>query len=111
MAQSVREPVSAQPLPGSEAAGTITIDVAAKLLMVTHRSRRIGTPSRKGRPPTRADRCHNLVGNSAAAAFPPRRLVAGASAYICDGPSRNVAILEAHGGCEPVRASCGTGST
>jgi hypothetical protein len=32
MAQST---VSAQPLPGSEAAGTITIDVAAKLLMVT----------------------------------------------------------------------------
>lgn len=29
------EPVSAQPLPGSEGAGTITIDVAAKLLMVT----------------------------------------------------------------------------
>ena len=35
MAQSVREPVSAQPLHGSEGASTITIDVAAKLLMVT----------------------------------------------------------------------------
>jgi hypothetical protein len=35
MGRSAREPVSAQPLHGSEAAGTITIDVAAKLLMVT----------------------------------------------------------------------------
>ena len=33
MARTV--PISAQPLPGSEAAGTITIEVAAKLLMVT----------------------------------------------------------------------------
>jgi len=35
MARSTIEPASAQPLPGSEAAGTITIDVAAMLLMVT----------------------------------------------------------------------------
>ena len=35
MARSAREPVSAQSLPGSEAAGTITIDAAAKLLLVT----------------------------------------------------------------------------
>jgi hypothetical protein len=33
MARTV--PVSAQPLPGGEGAGTITIEVAAKLLMVT----------------------------------------------------------------------------
>ena len=35
MARSTIEPASAQPLPGSEGAGTIAIDVAAKLLMVT----------------------------------------------------------------------------
>jgi hypothetical protein len=35
MNQNARELASAQPLNGGEAAGTITIDVAAKLLMVT----------------------------------------------------------------------------
>jgi len=35
MNQKARELASAQPLNGGEAAGTITIDVAAKLLMVT----------------------------------------------------------------------------
>jgi predicted transcriptional regulator of viral defense system len=35
MAQSMRATAPAQPLAGSEGAGTITIDVAAKLLMVT----------------------------------------------------------------------------
>ena len=35
MGRTAREPVSAQPLPGGEGAGTITIEVAAKLLMVT----------------------------------------------------------------------------
>ena len=35
MSRSTIEPASAQQLPGSEGAGTIAIDVAAKLLMVT----------------------------------------------------------------------------
>ena len=35
MARTATLPLSTQPLPGGEAAGTITIDVAAKLLMVT----------------------------------------------------------------------------
>lgn len=35
MARSARATAPAQPLPGSEAAGTIAVDVAAKLLMVT----------------------------------------------------------------------------
>ena len=35
MNQNARELASAQPLNGGEAAGTITMDVAAKLLMVT----------------------------------------------------------------------------
>ena len=35
MARAATSPVSTPPLPASEAAGTITIDVAAKLLMVT----------------------------------------------------------------------------
>ena len=35
MARGARETSPAQPLPGSEGAGTVTIDVAAKLLMVT----------------------------------------------------------------------------
>ena len=34
MARSAKATVSAQPLPGSDGSGTITIDVAAKLLMV-----------------------------------------------------------------------------
>ena len=35
MARAATSPVSTPPLPASEGAGTITIDVAAKLLMVT----------------------------------------------------------------------------
>jgi hypothetical protein len=35
MARSAGATSLAQPLPGSEGAGTVTIDVAAKLLMVT----------------------------------------------------------------------------
>jgi hypothetical protein len=43
MARTVTSPLSTQPLPGSETAGTITIDVAAKLLMVTPELTRLTT--------------------------------------------------------------------